>query len=52
MGYLEYHCIACKEEHGAAFWYYRDRNGRREYLYGAKYNDLSEKAGWTALGSS
>jgi len=52
MGYPEYHCVACKEEHGAAFWYYRDRNGRREYLYGEKYNKLSAQSGWTALGSS
>jgi hypothetical protein len=52
VGYLEYPCVACNEEHGAGFWYYRDRDGRREYLCGAKYNDRPDKADWIALGGA
>lgn len=49
MGYLEYACVECKEEHEAAFWYHRVVNGREEYLCGAKYTSLADKSGWLPL---
>ncbi len=46
MGYSEHDCVACKTKHDAALWYYRDRDGRREYLCGAEHAGRPDKATW------
>ena len=47
MGYSEYPCTGCGEEHDASAWWRRRRGESGwEYLCGEKYTALKDKDAW------
>lgn len=39
---IERHCVGCKKAHSTIVWYYRDKDGEREWLCGGKFLILRE----------
>lgn len=46
MGEDERRCVAHGYDHQAAAWWSRIVDGGREYVCGAEYDKLTDRAGW------